>query len=350
MMQRDYWPTQEWRTAEPESVGMCLDKLLELDKALNAQYRSINGIVIARNGYIVFERYHDGFDADDTHPVASVTKSFTSALIGIAIDAGYIRGVDQIVLDFFPEYIPGASDIQKRAISIRHLLTMTAPFAWKTGKGREPLDRLRRQRNWVKFILDMLGRNGQLGKFQYSSAASHLLSAIITRATGMCAREFANERLFRPLGMKPIPDHDMKSFLADNVFGENATGWIKDPQGNSIGGWGLCITPRDMARFGFLYLNLGTWDNNQIVSETWVNESTAPNSNGYGYQWWLKETAYSASGYGGNHIFCVPGNDLVVAIASKLAGRSRDRWLLLNEYVLPAIKDKSNHWCQLEAA
>jgi len=269
-----------------------------------------------------------------------VTKSFTSALIGIAIDSGYIKDVDQKVLDFFPEYIPDAGDLQKRVISIRHLLTMTAPFAWKTRAMRyEPLDRLRRQRDWVMFILDLLGRNGQLGRFQYSSVASHLLSAIITRTTGMCAREFANECLFRPLGMRQIPDHKMKSFLLDDVFGKNVTGWIKDPQGNSTGGWGLCITPRDMARFGFLYLNRGIWEDKQVVSETWVNESIAPNFNGYGYQWWLKEAAFSASGYGGNHIFCVPGKDLVVAIASKPAGRSRDRWLLLNSCVLPAIKD-----------
>ncbi len=217
---RDYWSTREWQTAEPESVGMHPDKLLELDKTLNSQYRSINGIVIVRNGYNVFERYNNGFGPDNTHPVASVTKSFTSALIGIAIDARYIRDVDQKVLDFFPEYIPGTGDIQKRAISIRHLLTMTVPFAWKTGaRGYEPLDRLRRQRDWVTFILDLLGRNGQLGRFQYSSAASHLLSAIITRTTGMCAREFANERLFRPLGMRHIPDHGMKSFSLDDVFG-----------------------------------------------------------------------------------------------------------------------------------
>ena len=340
MMQRDYWPTREWQTAEPEAVGIRPDRLRELDKALNSQYGSIQGIVIIRKGYKVFERYPHGFGPDDTHPVASVTKSFTSALIGIAIDAGYIQDVDQKVLDFFPEYPAGIGDSQKRAISIRHLLTMTAPFAWKTGaKGHEPLDRLRRQRDWVTFILDMLGRNGQTGKFQYSSAASHLLSAIITRTTGMCARAFANERLFRPLGMREIADHEMKSSFVEDVFEKNGCGWIKDPQGNSAGGWGLYITPRDMARFGFLYLNGGVWEDKQIVSEKWVKESTAPNVHGYGYQWWLKETTFAASGYGGNHIFCVPGCDLVVAIASRLAGRARDRWLLLNQYVLPAMRE-----------
>ncbi len=184
------------------------------------------------------------------------------------------------------------------SITIRHLLTMTAPFAWKTragSRGYEPLDRLRRQRDWVKYILNLMGRNGQPGSFQYNSLGPHLLSAIITRAAGMCAREFANERLFRPIGIREIPDHEMKSFDKDNVFGKNVTGWIKDPQGVTVGGWGLTITPRDMARFGFLYLNRGIWDNARIISETWIDESTAPNSNGYGYNWRLRGPAGRAT-------------------------------------------------------
>jgi len=170
-----------------------------------------------------------------------------------------------------------------------------------------------------------------------------LLSAIITRATGLCAREFANEHLFRPLGMREIPDHKMKSFSLDDVFGKNVVGWIKDPQGNSTGGWGLTITPRDMARFGFLYLNHGTWDNTQIISERWIDESTILNSNNYGYLWWLREEdntfAYLALGSGGSLICCIPKKDLVVAIASKIVRKPRDRWLLFEECILPAIKD-----------
>ena len=124
---------------------------------------------------------------------------------------------------------------------------------------------------------------------------------------------------------------------------ETVTGWIKDPKGNTIGGWGLTTTPRDMARFGFLYLNRGIWDNTRIISETWIDESIAPNSNGYGYQWWLKGMGsaftYSAAGTGGSHIYCIPGKDLVVAIASKIARRPRDRWLLLEMCIIPAIID-----------
>ncbi|MCP4135707.1 MAG: serine hydrolase [bacterium] len=330
-MKRDYWPTREWRAADP---GMDRDKLLDLDRALQSQYKSINGIVVVRKGYIVFEKYARGFGPDDTHSVASVTKSFISALIGIAIDAGYIKSADQKVLDFFPEYAPNADDIQKRSLTIKHLLTMTAPFSWKSNPRSEPLNRLRRQKDWVQFILSLLGQNGQPGKFQYNSLGAHLLSAIISRATGMCAREFANERLFRPPGMREIPDHEMKSFTQDDVFGKEVTGWIKDPQGITTGGWGMTISPRDMARFGFLYLNRGIWEERKIISETWVHESTAPNSNGYGYLWWLRGdgSAFSADGAGGNHIFCIPGKDLVVAIASEMSARPRDRWELVKRF------------------
>lgn len=344
-VQREYWPTQEWRIADPASVAMDAEKFSVLEQMVKSQYRNINGIVVVRKGYIVFERYYNGCTPLDTHHVASVTKSFISALVGIAIDAGYIHSVDQKVLDFFPEYIPRADDIQKRTITIRHLLTMTAPFpfTWKPGGAvQEPLDRLRRQKDWVKYTLDLLGQKGRPGTFQYCTAGTHLLSAIITRATGKSAREFANERLFLHLGMREIPDPEMKSFQLDDVFGKNITGWINDPNGNTTGGWGLTITPRDMARFGFLYLNRGKWNDKQIISETWIDESTALNSNKYGYLWWLREDGgtftYSALGSGGNVIGCIPGKDLVVAIASKIVGKPRDPWLLLDECIIPAIK------------
>ena len=342
--QRDYWPTRAWRETAPADRGMNPAKLNELEGLIRGPYKSINGIVVIRRGYLVFERYGSGFGPDDTHNLASVTKSFISALTGIALDAGLLKSVDQKILDFFPEYIPGPGDLQKRTLSVKHLLTMTAPFAWKTGpRGHEPLDRLRRQANWVNYILDLLGQKGRPDKFQYSSAGMHLLSAILTRVTGMSAREFANERLFRPLGIKEIPAPDMKSFKQADVFGNNITGWVEDPQGNSTGGWGLTLTPRDMARFGFLYLNRGIWDKQRIISESWIEESTSMNPNAYGYNWWLNGTGdtftFSAAGDGGSHIYCTPGKDLVVAIASKLAGRPRDRQTLLDQCLLPAIVD-----------
>jgi CubicO group peptidase (beta-lactamase class C family) len=158
---RDYWPTTKWQTAKPEAVGMSSAKLGELDTLLQSRHRKVKGLVVVRKGYIVFEWYGPGCGTEDTHNVASVTKSVISALVGIAIETGFIRSVDQRVLEFFPEYVAGAGDLQKRTLTLRHLLTMTAPVAWKTGAwGYEPLNRLRRQRNWVQYILDLLGRSG----------------------------------------------------------------------------------------------------------------------------------------------------------------------------------------------
>ena len=323
-------------------MGMRAAKLAELVPLLRSRLRGVNGIVVVRGGYVVFEWHRPGFGGDDAHNVASVTKSVVSALVGIALEEGWLRGVDQEVLDFFPEYDPGPAAMRKRALTLRHLLTMTAPVAWKSGPwGYEPLDRLRRQKDWVRYILDLVG-NDAPGRFQYSAVVSHLVSAVLTRASGRSAREIANESLFRPLGMKEIPDRAMASFGRDDVIGDNVAGWVKDPSGINTGGWGLTLSVADMARFGFLYLNRGEWDGRQVLPAAWVAESTATNANGYGYYWWLRgsgrELSYSAAGSGGNLICCVPGLDLVVAIAAKVVMKSPDPWLSLERYILPAMR------------
>jgi len=265
MMQRDYWPTVEWRTAVPETVGMDSGKLAELDPVIRSQYSNLNGMIVVRKGYVVFEKYYHHCGPEDAHNVASVTKSITSALIGIAVGAGYIRSIDEKVLGFFPEYVPDAAERQKREITLRHLLTMTAPYPYQNW--HEPLDRLRRQPDWVRFTLDMLGQGGKTGDFKYSTSGVQLLSAILTRTTGKCAREFANEHLFRPTGMREIPDNPEQSFGLEDIFSLDAKGWLHDPGGNTTGGFGLTLTPRDMARFGFLYLNGGCWDHQQVVPQ-----------------------------------------------------------------------------------
>jgi CubicO group peptidase (beta-lactamase class C family) len=269
-----------------------------------------------------------------------VAKSIISALIGIAIEKGFIESIDRKVLEFFPDYKAAPSDFRKRSVTVRQLLTMTAPIASKSiGSRWEPLDRLRRQPDWTRYALGLLGK-GEPGRFQYSTVGTHLLSSILTRATGMSTREFANEYLFRPIGIKEIPDCEMKSFLPDDVFGKNVRGWIKDPQGISTGGFGITITPRDMARFGYLYLNGGVWDGRPVIPAEWIKESTASNPNNYGYLWWLKESngifSYAAIGSGGSMICCIPQLDIVVAIASKIVQKPRDPWILIQKCIIPA--------------
>ena len=328
-----------WRETDPESVGVDPTCLLALGREIDARFSSINGFVMVVRGQLVFEWYGNGFGPDDAHHVASVTKSVTSALIGIAIDHGYVKGVGQKVLDFFPEAPIRAHDVLKHEVTIEHLLTMTAGFQWRTGaRAYEPmLRRMWRSTDWVAFILDLPILARSFGTFQYNSAASHLLSAILTQATDQCARAFANEHLFAPIGIAEVPA---------SAPDDTGPQWPADPQGNSTGGWGLALRPRDMARFGLLYLNGGRWNGVSIVPQAWVEASIAPHTPGYGYQWWLRDLdgvfVYTAIGRGGHHIFCVPEHEIVVAIASKQGGRWRDRWPLLAKFVIPSVAGSTN--------
>lgn len=219
---------------------------------------------------------------------------------------------------------------------------MTAPYSFEDWC--EPLDKLCMAPDWVKYTLDMLGQQGDIGAFKYSTAGAHLLSVILSRSTGRSACEFANEHLFKPTGMREIPDHPMAAYGFEDLFGTRVQGWVKNPAGNSTGGWGLTLTPRDMARFGLLYLNRGRWEQHQVIPEAWVLESTAMNPHRYGYLWWLMEeegvSAFSALGDGGNIICCIPDKDLVIAIASEFMMNPRDRWTLIKEHILSAVLEE----------
>jgi CubicO group peptidase (beta-lactamase class C family) len=321
-------PDKRWGSIAPEASG-------------------IAGIVIARDGRLAYEKYYNGCGAGDRHHLSSVTKSVVSALIGIAIDAGFIQGVSQRVLDFFPD-MAGTGELAGEA-TIRHLLTMTAPYGFEDW--REPFTELCASADWERYILGSLGRGGPLGRFKYSSMGAHLLSCIITRATGKSAREFANERLFGPIGISELPDFAMEGYGYEELFGNGVRGWVKDPAGNSAGGWGLALTPREMARFGALYVERGAWEGRRVISEAWIDESTALSSEAelggsrlrYGYLWWLsgegEEAAYMAQGDGGNIICCLPERRAVVAIASSFSPEARDRWAFIKEWILPAISD-----------
>ncbi|MGX5468665.1 serine hydrolase domain-containing protein [Bacillus toyonensis] len=308
----------------------------ELDYKIKEDYKNINGMLVVHKGNVVFENYYNGYGPDDAYHVASVTKTVISALIGICIDKGYIKSVDQKVIEFFPEY-----NVKSSEVTVRHLLTMTAPYPFVDWQ--EPLEELCTQQNWVQYTLNRMGNGGEIGSFKYSSAGAHVLSAIISSATGKSAREFANEQLFQPLGMREIPNYNMKAFGFDDLFGKDVKGWVHDLNDITTGGWGLTLTVRDMAKFGRLYLNEGTYNRKQILSKSWIQESTAMNPNRYGYLWWLREEggifSYCAMGDGGNVICCVPEKELVVVIASEVIPNAEDRWKLIKESIFPYLKD-----------
>ncbi|WP_406878928.1 serine hydrolase domain-containing protein [Bacillus cereus] len=307
----------------------------KLDQIIKEEYKNMNGMLVVQKGNIIFEKYYNDYGPNDTFRVASVTKTIISALIGICIDKGYIKSVDQRVIEFFPEYNCNSSEI-----TVRHLLTMTAPYPFVDWQ--EPLEELCTQQDWIQYTLDRIGKGGNIGAFKYSSAGAHVLSAIITSVTGKSAREFANEQLFQPLGMREIPNYNMKAFGFDDLFGKDVKGWVHDPNGISTGGWGLTLTVKDMAKFGQMYLNEGIHNGKQILSKSWIKELTTMNQNQYGYLWWLREEdgifSYCAMGDGGNMICCIPEKELVVVIASEAMPNARDRWELIVKYILPCIR------------
>ncbi|MES5939234.1 MULTISPECIES: serine hydrolase [unclassified Bacillus cereus group] len=307
----------------------------KLDDIIKEEYKNINGVLVVQKGDFIFEQYYNGHGPDDASHIASVTKTIISALIGLCVDKGYIKSVDQRVIEFSPEYNVNSSEI-----TVRHLLTMTTPYPFVDWQ--EPLEELCTQEDWVQYTLNRMGNGGEIGSFKYSSAGAHLLSAIITSVTGKSARDFANEYLFQPLGMREIPNYNMKAFGFDDLFGKDVKGWVHDPNGISTGGWGLTLTAKDMAKFGQLYLNEGIHNGKQILSKSWIKESTTMNQNQYGYLWWLREEdgifSYCAMGDGGNVICCIPERELVVVIASEIIPNAGDRWELIVKYILPCIR------------
>ncbi len=308
----------------------------KLDLIIKEEYKNMNGMLVVQKDNVIFENYYNGHSPNDAFHIASVTKTIISTLIGICVDKGYIKSVNQKVMEFFPEY-----NVHSSEITVRHLLTMTAPYPFLDWQ--EPLEELCTQQDWVQYTLNRIGQGGEIGAFKYSSAGAHLLSAIITSATGKSAREFANEHLFQLLGMREIPNYNMKAFGFDDLFGKDVKGWVHDPNGISTGGWGLTLTARDMAKFGQLYLKEGIYNGKQILAKSWIKESTTMNPNHYGYLWWLREEdgifSYCAMGDGGNVICCIPKRDLVVVIASEIIPSARDRWELIVKYILPYIQN-----------
>ncbi len=154
-MQDNYFPKKEWETQDPSVLGMNPVILSNVDSMIRAKYTNLDGILVLRKGHIVYEKYYHRKNEDSRHNLASVTKSVISALTGIAIDKGFIKSVDEKVIDFFLEYNFDTNDKTKSNITIRHLLTMTAPFPFKNW--HEPLDRMRRQSDWVQYALEILG-------------------------------------------------------------------------------------------------------------------------------------------------------------------------------------------------
>lgn len=332
-----YYPTHDWQTTDPPAP--LTGALAAAADRLGRPQSNAAAFLAVQGGRIACERYYHGYAQIDRLHLFSVTKSVVSALIGIALGEGKLQSIDQPVLDFFPGFNPPpASPLP--LLTLRHLLTMSSGMAWPLG-GRALehfFPRLLRAPDWSRFILSLPYHRAQMGVFHYSSANSHLLSLILTRATGQPAAEYAAQRLFAPLGIGAIGNGGAIGSSGAAGAQDGAIQWDADPQGHSTGGWGLHLSAREVARFGLLYLRGGRWQGQTILPEGWVEESTRlPEGaeSGYGCQWWLRriggEPVYAALGSGGQYLFCAPARDLLVVILSRPSRRWPDRWEVIEE-------------------
>jgi CubicO group peptidase (beta-lactamase class C family) len=296
----DEFPGATWKRASPESQGLDSAVLAEALDYVRSKQIPLHSFLIVRNGVVVLDAYFYPYSGREVHDVASVTKSFTSAAVGIAIEQGSIRSVDQTVLSLLP-YAPGDSDPRRQRLSVRHLLTMTSGLDCDTVGGEKALAGMRHSRDWAAFALAIPMRAEPGSQYAYCSCNNHLLSSIVMATTGESLLEFARKNLFQPIGIT-------------NVF------WPADPSGRTHGWGDLHLHPHDMARFGLLYLNHGRWGNTQIVPAGWVSESSTAKSTvregvGYGYSWWIntaRPPIFEAVGRGGQRIAILPKENIVV--------------------------------------
>ena len=323
--------------AEAEANGFDREMLASA-YASAGRIEGIKSLLVSRSGVLVTEEYFGSQAPDSLHDVRSVTKSVTSILVGIAIDKGYLQNVDQPIVDYLGS-MTDAFDADRRKITIRHLLSMCSGFRWAGFGDWSDYGNWRNAADQGAYVLgrELAHRPGE--QFTYNDAACHLLSIILSKASGMDTRDFADRFLFGPLGIGHRP-------------------WAVDKQAFRLGSVGLYLSAQDMVKLGRLCLQNGTFDGHEVVSEQWVATSTAeqistglsvPYGSGYGYLWWVDRAGshrvFYANGYGGQFIFVVPDLELVVTAActwtvgDSLANENWGRILnVITKGIVPAVR------------
>jgi CubicO group peptidase (beta-lactamase class C family) len=311
----DYGPLAggDWAVSTPEAEG--LDPMLVAELYYYAaQMETLRALLVIKDGRLIAEGYFNDGSIDQKARLQSVTKSFTSALVGIAIEQGLLTGVDQKLLDSFPEVAAEITDPRKEEITIQQMLQMRAGYPWEETHADLWAGLL--SGYYVPLIEAFPLTEDPGTRFQYSNLTSNWLGIIVDRASGMRLKSYAEEHLFAPLGIEP---------------GE----WGTDAEGHNNGCGDLHLTARDAAKFGLLYLDDGQYEGERILPAAWVDDSLrtysasvssgAPSSGrigryfrdvGYGYQWWTARigdhhVAYAA-GHGGQLIVLLDAYDLVI--------------------------------------
>ena len=302
-----YWPTKGWRASAPEAEGFDSAKLAAGLLALQKQGTHINSLLIVRNGHLILDAYFDPYTGSFPHKLASVTKSVTASVLGIAIDRGKLR-LDQPMVSFFPDRNIANLDGRKQTVTVQNLAEMKNGMdSGCLAEDEHTLDVMRSNPDWVQAALDrkMVGDPGT--RFCYDSPGMHLLSTIVQKATGVTQFEYARQNLFEPLGIQ-------------NVM------WQRDPQGHTRGWGDLYLHPRDAAKIGYLWLHDGRWDDKQIISARWLADMLKPHGNAgdddYGYGIWVARAtppndSYFAVGGGGQYIRVYPSYEVIVVVTAQ---------------------------------
>ncbi len=306
----------------PEAQGVSSTAIEAFLQAAEREILHLHSFMLLRHGHVVAEGYWQPHDAQTPHMLFSLSKSFTSTAIGLLVADGKLTVNDRVV-SFFPDEAPAKAENCLDAMRVRHLLSMS------TGHDTDPTRAVFSASNWARAFFAQPVMHEPGTHFVYNTAATYMLSAIIQKITGMRMLHFLQPRLFEPLGI------------------DNPT-WDTSPQGIDVGGSGLSITPRDIARFGQLYLQKGTWQGSQLIPEAWVEEATryhvpnGPSENidwaqGYGYQFWrCRHNAYRGDGAFGQFCVVMPDQDSVFVTTSGVSGMQRILDLVY-EHLLPAM-------------
>lgn len=301
------WPTDGWPTSTPEAQGMKSEELAAFFEQWSQDHFNLDSLIVVRHGHIVAEAYTPLNSSDLKHDMYSATKSVTGALVGVMLKEGLLEGLDTPVLKLFPDRTVQNVDERKEALTVRDLLTMGAGMECSDMEAgflvRGTGDLMEEAEDDLQFALDLPMAAAPGDVWNYCGAFTQILSGIITEKTGMTALDYAVEKLFEPLG---ITDYS----------------WSDSQTGLSLGYSGMYLAPRDMAKFGYLYLNQGQWDGEQIIPAEYAAASlsaqinTPWESTTYGYLWWRFEpiNVSFALGYGGQYILLVPNSDLVIVL------------------------------------
>ena len=306
-------------------------------------------IYVIKDGETIYDDCWRGFKAEDAMNVNSVTKGVMALLAGIALDKGYIKSVDQKVMDFFPDYTVKRGEKTIYDVTVRHLLTMTAPYKYRS----EPWTKVCTSENWTLAVLDFLGgRNGITGEFKYATLGIQILAGVIENASGEKCIDLANEDLFKPLGLPERINHgdSSKEDQFDFFMNKNPRKyeWYSDPCETVTAGWGLCMSAKDMAVIGKLVLDGGLYKGKRIISEEYIKDMLAPYLKlgerfgfmNYGYLWYKpydEREVYAAIGDSGNIIYVNKEINVSVGMTGTFKPRIFDRVEFIEKKLLPVI-------------